>query len=141
MLPPRRRTRGSRASVGLALLASALMVIVVSTPWSSARAAEDTEMPKSSTPEAAQVEDNDKPHDKSLLEKQQVDAAIAKQNAAAEEPFYQKWQFWAITGGVVVGVVGLIFGGRALYHSLNGGDVRPCNSTAFVGCYGQGEPQ
>ncbi len=143
MLPPRKGTRGSRSGVGagLTLLVSAIMMVLVATPLSSVHAAADDETPKSSAPEAAQVEDNDKPHDKSLLEKQPADAAVAKQNQANDEAFYQKWQFWAITGGVVVGVVGLIFGGRALYHSLNGGDVRPCNTMAFVGCYGQGEPQ
>ena len=138
MLPPRKRTRGSQATVALALFLAALTV-VVSTPWSSARAAEDEETPKASAPDTTQVEDSDKPKDKSLLSRQPADAAVAQQNQANDEAFYQKWQFWAITGAVVVGVVGIIYGGSKLYHSLNGGDVRPCNPS-FIGCYGQGEP-
>jgi hypothetical protein len=137
MLPPRKRTRGSQATA-LALFLAALTV-VVSTPWSSACAAEDEETPKASAPDTNQVEDSDKPKDKSLLSRQPADAAVAQQNQANDEAFYQKWQFWAITGAVVVGVVGIIYGGSKLYHSLNGGDVRPCNSS-FIGCYGQGEP-
>src|SRR6185312_16404429 len=128
MLPPRKRTRGSQATVGLALFLASL-TLVVSTPWSSARAAEDDETPKASVPDTTQVEDTDKPKDKSLLAKQPANA----------EAFYQKWQFWAITGAVVVGLVGIIYGGSKLYHSLNGGDVRPCNPM-FVACFGQGEP-
>jgi hypothetical protein len=27
-------------------------------------------------------------------------------------PFYEKWQFWAIAGAVVVGAIALIWGGR-----------------------------
>jgi len=137
MLPPRKRTRGSQATA-LALFLAALTV-VVSTPWSSACAAEDEETPKASAPDTNQVEDSDKPKDKSLLSRQPADAAVAQQNQANDEAFYQKWQFWAITGAVVVGVVGIIYGGSKLYHSLNGGDVRPCNPS-FIGCYGQGEP-
>ena len=64
-------------------------------------------------------------------------ADTAKKSQAGDEAFYQKWQFWAVTGGIVVGAVALIFGGKALYHSINGGDVRPCNPS-FIGCDGQG---
>jgi hypothetical protein len=135
MLPRRKRSHGPRLGVGLALLAS-ILLISVGTPW-SARAAEDNEAPKASVPDAPQVEDTDKPKDKSLLAHQPADTA--KKSQAGDEAFYQKWQFWAITGGIVVGAVALIFGGKALYHSINGGDVRPCNP-AFINCYGQGEP-
>jgi hypothetical protein len=112
-------------------------LVVVATPLSSARAAEDDEAPKTSAPDAQQAEDTDRPKDKSLLAKQPADAAVAQKGAADQEAFYQKWQFWAVTGGVVVGGLLLFFGGRALYHSLNGGDVRPCNPQ-FIGCFGQG---
>ena len=45
--------------------------------------------------------------------KQPADAA--KKRQADEEAFYQKWQFWAVTGGMSSGAVALIFGGeRAL---------------------------
>jgi hypothetical protein len=136
MLPRRKRSHGPRVGVGLALLAS-ILVISVGTPW-SARAADDNEAPKAAVPDAPQVEDTDKPKDKSLLAQTPADAAVTKKNAGGDEAFYQKWQFWAVTGGIVVGAVALFFGGRALYHSVNGGDVRPCNS-AFLGCFGQGE--
>jgi hypothetical protein len=135
MLPRRKRSHGPRLGVGLALLAS-ILLISVGTPW-SARAAEDNEAPKASVPDAPQVEDTDKPKDKSLLAHQPADTA--KKSQAGDEAFYQKWQFWAITGAVVVGLVGVIYGGSKLYHSLNGGDVRPCNPM-FVACFGQGEP-
>ena len=134
MLPRRKRSHGPRSGVGLALLAS-ILLISVGTPW-SARAAEDNEAPKASVPDAPQVEDTDKPKDKSLLAQQPADTA--KKSQAGDEAFYQRWQFWAVTGGIVVGAVDLIFGGKALYHSINGGDVRPCNP-AFLGCYGQGQ--
>ena len=137
MLSPRKRTGGSR--VGLALFAAALLV-VVGTPWSSARAAEDNEAPKAAAPDAPQADDSDRPRDKSLLAPNPADAAVAKKGQADDVPMYQKWQFWAVTGGIVVGVVALIFGGKALYHSLNGGDVRPCNSM-FISCSGHGESQ
>jgi hypothetical protein len=134
MLPRRKRSHGPRSGVGLALLAS-ILLISVGTPW-SARAAEDNEAPKASVPDAPQVEDTDKPKDKSLLAQQPADTA--KKSQAGDEAFYQRWQFWAVTGGIVVGAVALIFGGQALYHSINGGDVRPCNPS-FLGCYGQGQ--
>ena len=134
MLPRRKRSHGPRVGVGLALLAS-ILLISVGTPW-SARAAEDNEAPKAAVPDAPQVEDTDKPKDKSLLA--QTPADTAKKSQAGDEAFYQRWQFWAVTGGIVVGAVALFFGGKALYHSINGGDVRPCNP-AFLGCFGQGE--
>jgi len=134
MLPRRKRSHGPRVGVGLALLAS-LLLISVGTPW-SARAAEDNEAPKAAVPDAPQVEDTDKPKDKSLLAPTPADAA--KKSQASDEAFYQKWQFWAVTGGIAVGLVAAIWGSITLYHSLNGGDVRPCNPT-FLGCYGQGE--
>ena len=135
--PLRKGTHRSQVGVGLALLAA--LLVVVGTPWSStARAAEDEETPKASAPDAPQAEDTDRPKDKSLLAKQPADAAVAQKGQADHEAFYQKWQFWAITGGVIVGAVALVWGGSALYHSLNGGDVRPCNPM-FIGCYGQGQ--
>ncbi len=133
MLPRRKRSHGPRLGVGLALLAS-ILLISVGTPW-SARAADDDEAPKASVPDAPQIEDTDKPKDKSLLAPTPAD--VAKKSQAGDEAFYQRWQFWAVTGGIVVGAVALFFGGQALYHSINGGDVRPCNPS-FIGCGGQG---
>jgi hypothetical protein len=135
--PRRNGTHRSQVGVGLALFAA--LLVVVGTSWSSsARAAVDDEAPKASAPEAPQAEDTDRPKDKSLLAKQPADAAVAQKGQADQEAFYQKWQFWAITGGVIVGAVALVWGGSALYHSLNGGDVRPCNPM-FIGCFGQGQ--
>jgi hypothetical protein len=139
MLPRRKRTHASHVGLGLALVASALL-IVAATPWSIARAAEDDEAPKAAVPDAPQVEDTDKPKDKSLLAQTPADAAVAKKNQSDNEAFYEKWQFWALSGAIAVGVVAAVWGGLTLYHSLNGGDVRPCNKMAFINCYGQGEP-
>jgi hypothetical protein len=135
-------TRSRRVGAPLALVC-AFLAVLVATPWSSARAAEDSEEPKAAQPEPAyapQAEDSDRPHDKSLLAPKPADAAVAQKAHEDDQAFYTKWQFWAITGGIVVGAVAAFFGGKALYHSMNGGDVRPCNS-GFIGCYGQGESQ
>jgi len=87
----------------------------------------------------SQVEDNDKPKDSSLLEKKPADAAVEQQKQApVGPPFYEKWQFWAIAGAVVVGAVVLVLGGRALAHTINGGDVRPCNMDFQMRCFGEG---
>ena len=88
---------------------------------------------------ADQAEDSDKPKDPSLLDKTAADAAVAKQKEApVGPPFYEKWQFWAIAGAVVVGAIALIWGGQALAHQLNGGDVRPCNMDFQGRCFGEG---
>ena len=84
-----------------------------------------------------QADDSDKPKDPSLLDKKPADAAVAQKQAPVGPPFYEKWQFWAIAGAVVVGAIALIWGGEALAHQLNGGDVRACNMT-FQGCFGEG---
>jgi hypothetical protein len=111
------------------------LLFALSLTWT--RPAHAADVGETSPP--AQAEDEDKPKDKSLLAKQPADAAVAqKQQADAGPPFYEKWQFWAITGGVVVGVVAAIFAGRAIAHQMEGGDVRPCNQT-FVGCFGEGQ--
>jgi len=93
----------------------------------------------SSSGDQSQVEDNDKPKD--LLEKKPADAAVEqqkKQQAAGGPAFYEKWQFWAIAGAVVVGIVAVVWGGQALSHQINGGDVRPCNMDFAGRCFGEG---
>ena len=95
--------------------------------------------PSSKSSTADQVEDNDKPKDPSLLDKKPADAAVAQKQQPAGPPIYTKWQFWAIAGAVVVGAVILVLGGRALYHTINGGDVRPCNPTFMDRCFGEGQ--
>lgn len=127
-------TTRSRFGAPLALLC-AFLAVAVATPWSSAHAAEDTEEPKAKPDYTPQADDTDRPRDKSLLSPKPADAAVASK--AQEPAFYEKWQFWAITGGIVVGAVAAIYGGITLYHSLNGGDVRPCNPM-FISCAGQG---
>ena len=121
------------------LLLCAVVGALVATPWSSAWAAEDTEEPKAmkTEHEAApqQAEDTDTAKDKSLLTHKPADDAVASKQA--DQAFYEKWQFWAVTGGIVAGAALAAVGGYFLYHSLNGGDVRPCNAN-FLGCYGQG---
>lgn len=141
MAPRQRESTVRRVGAPFALLC-AFLGVLVATPWSTARAAEDTEEPKAAkteTESAPQAEDTDRPKDKSLLAPKPADAAVAQKAQADDGAFYEKWQFWAITGGIVVGLVAAIWGGATLYHSLNGGDVRPCNKS-FLGCYGQGEP-
>jgi hypothetical protein len=100
--------------------------------------AEDT-TPKPAVPQA---EDPDRPHDPSLLAKPRTGADVTteKQGRPQDEgpPFYKKWQFWAITGAIVVGAVAAVWGGSKLVHEANGGDIRPCNMMVFVTCQGQG---
>jgi hypothetical protein len=98
-------------------------------------------------PSAAQAEDKDSPEAQAQRDQQRADAALARQarNAQLEKerergtPFYQKWQFWAITGGVVVGAVLAIWGGSAVWHQMQGGDVRGCSTMNDpAGCFGAG---
>ncbi len=100
-----------------------------------------------SGPSATQAEDKDSPEAQAQRDQQRADAALARQarNAELEKerergtPFYQKWQFWAITGGVVVGAVLAIVAGGAIWHQMQGGDVRACNTTMDQGgCFGEG---
>jgi hypothetical protein len=139
MVQRRKRTPGS--GIVLSVLAT-VMLVVVAIPSSPARAADDTEAPPAMKTYSPQAEDQDRPHDKSLLEKTPADAAVASKAQAAEAPaFYQRWQFWAVTTAIVVGAVAAIWGGETLYHSLHGGDIRPCKAPPNLACAGQGEPQ
>ena len=97
-------------------------------------------------PYSAQAEDKDSPEAQALRDKQRADAALARQ-ARNEQlardkdkgtPIYQKWQFWAISGGVLVGGLLAFFAGKALFHDANGGDVRACPMGATGGCFGEG---
>ena len=101
-----------------------------------------------SGPSASQADDKDTPEAQEQRDKARADAALQRQMKNAElakekergTPFYQKWQFWAITGGVVVGAVLAVWGGSALLHQINGGDVRACPMDAMSGsgCFGEG---
>ena len=121
------------------LLVCAVLGVLVATPWSSVQAAEDTEEPKAAQTahNSSQAEDTDTAKDKSLLSKKPADEAVAKKGEADNQAFYEKWQFWAITAGIVGGGLLAYFGGKALYHSFNGGDVRPCNPS-YITCFGEG---
>jgi hypothetical protein len=98
--------------------------------------ATDSETPeKPKTDYVPQAEDKDRPREPVLID---PNAALTKKAKKDEgPPIYTKWQFWAITGGVVVGLVAAIWGGSALLHQMNGGDVRPCNPM-FSKCFGEG---
>jgi hypothetical protein len=94
---------------------------------------------------ASQAEDKDFPEAQAQRDKARADAALARQARNAQlqreqekgTPIYAKWQFWAITGAAAVAAGLLIWGGIALGHQINGGDVRACN-TSYLGCYGEG---
>jgi uncharacterized membrane protein len=101
----------------------------------------------SSGPSATQADDKDFPEAQAQRDQARADAALQRQMKNAElqkekergTPFYQKWEFWAIAGGVVVGSVLLFIGGSALLHQANGGDVRACNTAMFgMNCFGEG---
>lgn len=124
-----------RAGIAVALTVT---LTVVSFPRVAHADLGDEPSSKSSSG-GAQVEDADKPKDGSLLEKKPADAAVQQQAAAPQVAFYEKWQFWAIAGAVVVGAIALIWGGQALAHQLNGGDVRPCNMDFKGRCFGEGQ--
>ena len=99
----------------------------------------DSPSSKSSSDGLGQVEDTDKPKDSSLLEKKPADAAVEQQKLEpVGPPFYEKWQFWVVVVGAAVAVGALIWGGIALSHTLNGGDVRPCNMDFEGRCFGEG---
>jgi hypothetical protein len=101
----------------------------------------EKEKPKGDKPYALQATDPDAPQDPAVVaakKKAAADAALVKQQKKDEgPPVYQKWQFWALTGAVVVAVVGIIIGGSYVLHSMNGGDVAQCPST-YAGCFGEG---
>jgi hypothetical protein len=99
-------------------------------------------------PLVPQAEDKDFPEAEAIKQQKAADAALARKMRAAEAakqkdegtPIYQKWQFWAITGGVVVGSILAIWAGSAIWHQMQGGDIRGCmlDSTTPAGCYGEG---
>ena len=92
---------------------------------------------KSSSSEGiGQADDNDRPKD--LLEKKPADAAVAQKKQVDTTPIYEKWQFWAVGGGILVAAVLLGFGTYYLFHSIGGGDVRPCNMMFDGRCFGEG---
>ncbi len=95
---------------------------------------------------APQFEDKDYPELQADKEKKAADAALARQARKAQldrdkekgTPIYEKWEFWAITGAVVVGAVLTVWGGSAILHQMNGGDIQGCPVSATDKCFGQG---
>ncbi|MDB4981596.1 MAG: hypothetical protein JWM82_2348 [Myxococcales bacterium] len=106
-------------------------------------AAEAAGVPAATAP---QSEDKDYPELQADKEKKAADAALARQARKAQldrekekgTPLYEKWEFWAITGAVVVGAVLTVWGGSAILHQMNGGDIQGCPATATDRCFGQG---
>ena len=130
LAPFRKRTLSAGISVALVVTMSLLGLRGV--------AHADLGDEPSSKSKGDQVDDTDKPKD---LDGKPAEPGVdlkAKPAPAPSDPFYTRWQFWALTGGVVVALVVVILGGRALAHQLNGGDVRPCNMDFNMRCYGEG---
>lgn len=95
----------------------------------------------STPPSSLQAEDKDTPEAQSEREKARADAALARQlknqelaKAKEPTPYYKTWPFWAITGLVVVGAVGIIWGTSAILSP----DIAACPRTSTSGCYGEG---
>ena len=101
--------------------------------------ATDSEKPKQAY--SLQASDPDAPQDPAVVAAKKqaaAEAALAKKQKPVETtPFYQKWQFWVIVGGVALAAVGGIYAGSKIAHSVNGGDVAPCPSS-YAGCFGEG---
>jgi hypothetical protein len=89
-----------------------------------------------------QAADPDNPTDPEAVaakKKAALEAEIAKKKKPVDEgpPVYQKWQFWAIVGGVLVALAGAVYATTKIVHSVRGGDVAPC-PMGYAGCYGEG---
>jgi hypothetical protein len=97
--------------------------------------------PASKEPPKLQAQDPDDPGKVAAKE----EAAAAAQAALVAKPappppgppIYKQWKFWAVAGAAVVGAIALVWGGSALVHAANGGDVKSCPSTD-VACFGEG---
>jgi hypothetical protein len=152
MIPPSSRTFLTRWKLGVVGVVVMSVVAAISLSSPAARAAEPGESSgelggasgdKAKQPAyQLQAADPDNPTDPAVVAAKKqaaLDAALAKKNAKVEAgpPIYQKWQFWAIAGGVLVGLLGAIYATTKVVHSANGGDVGPC-PTGYVGCFGEG---
>jgi hypothetical protein len=135
MIPKRRRVFGSAVVVALLIA-----IPLISIPRGAFAADVDEEPAAKSGSKSDivdQAEDKDRPREPSLLDKNAADAAVAKKKQAdAGPPFYEKWQFWAIAGGVVAAIVVAAIVAPKISHQVNGGDVRPCAMGTI--CVGQG---
>jgi hypothetical protein len=137
----RHRERTSQSGLGSGIIIALVIALAVPLAIPRVAHADIGDEPSSSgtnKPGIDQVQDTDKPREPSLLENKPADAAVQKKAAAPSQPIYEKWQFWAITGGIVVGGILAILAGQKIAHQVNGGDVRPCNP-GFLGCFGEGQ--
>jgi len=135
-LTPPRKTWS--ACIVVALLVTLPLVAVPQVARAADLGDEPSGGAKSGGDAVGQSDDADKPKDPSLLDKNAADAAVAqKKQADLGPPFYEKWQFWAIAGAVVVGAVVAIWAAGEISHQVGGGDVRPCNMS-FTACFGDG---
>jgi hypothetical protein len=103
---------------------------------------DSTKGDKKSDPYVLQAADPDKPKDPSLVVVPPADATAKKTAKPKDEgpPIYQKWQFWAITGGILVGIVGAVFATTKILHTMHGGDVAGCPDSLYpLKCYGEGQ--
>lgn len=137
----------TRSKLGVVIIGGVAALMLLS---SQVRAAD----PGEGGGEFGGATDSEKPKEKYQLQAADPDAPkdpaveAAKKRAAAEAelakkkpveevtPIYQKWQFWAIVGGVLVAAAGAAYATSKIVHSINGGDVAPC-PMGFA-CYGAG---
>ena len=138
----------SKLGVVGVLIIGGVVAMLLSSPAAAAEPGEasgefggtDSEKPKNGQPYSLQASDPDAPKDPAVVAAQKkaaADAELAKKKPVDEgPPLYQKWQFWAIAGGVLVAIVGAVFATTKIVHSVNGGDVAPC--PVDFSCYGEG---
>ena len=151
MISPTSRIPMTRSKLGVVIIGGVAALMLLSSPARVLAAdpgesggecggASDSEKPKEKYQLQASDPDNPKdPAVEAAKKKAALEAELAKKNKPVDEgpPVYQKWQFWAIVGGVAALTVGAIFATRAILHSVNGGDVAPC-PIGYVGCFGEG---
>ncbi len=148
MNSPTSRIPLTRSKLGVVIIGGVAALMLLS---SQVRAAD----PGEGAGEFGGATDSEKPKEKYQLQAADPDAPkdpaveAAKKQAAAEAelakkkpvdegpPIYQKWQFWAIVGGVLVFAAGAAYATSKILHSVNGGDVAPC-PMGYLACYGEG---
>jgi hypothetical protein len=149
MIAPTARTSFTRSKLGVvimggvaALLLSSQLVHAAEPGESSGEFGGATDSEKPKQPYSLQASDPDAPQDPAVVaakKRAAAEAELAKKKPVdTGPPVYQKWQFWAIAGGVLVGVLGAIYATSKIVHSANGGDVAPCPMDYRLGCQGEG---
>jgi hypothetical protein len=148
MISPTSRIPLTRSRLGVVIIGGvAALMLLSSFPVRAAEPSEgsgefggatDSEAPKQKY--QLQAADPDAPKDPAVeaaKKKAAMEARLAKQKPVDEgPPVYQKWQFWAIVGGVIVFAAGAAFATAKILHSVNGGDVAPCPMSYT--CVGEG---